>query len=70
MARVHVTGAGEALDLICMREYGRQAGAVEQVLEVNPHLADIAHALPLGERITLPDLEAASPAGKALRLWD
>lgn len=69
MAKLYVTGAGEALDLICQREYGMQAGAVEQVLEANPQIADVAHALPAGLKIALPDI-AARHAVVQPRLWD
>ncbi|MBR9651929.1 tail protein X [Thalassovita aquimarina] len=70
MARLYVTGAGDALDLICMREYGAQAGAVEAVLEANPHVREIAHALPMGTEITLPDMVVQDRAGQSLKLWD
>jgi phage tail protein X len=70
MAKVIVTGDGDALDLICYREYGVQAGAVERVLEVNPAIRDVAHRLPRGVQITLPDLANILPAGTTPRLWD
>ncbi|WP_068305269.1 tail protein X [Pararhodobacter sp. CCB-MM2] len=69
MARVHVTTFGEALDLICLREYGAQAGAVERVLVVNPRVAHIAHALPAGTEIVLPDIDL-SVSGSQPKLWD
>lgn len=70
MTSVYVTKAGDALDLICMREYGEQAGAVERVLEVNPHIKTFAHRLPAGQSIALPDIVASGRAGKQHRLWD
>ncbi|MFV0384871.1 tail protein X [Paracoccus sp. (in: a-proteobacteria)] len=70
MAGVHVTAAGDALDLICLREYGMQAGAVEHVLEANPHIATVAHRLPPGLEIALPDLPVRDRAGQGPRLWD
>jgi len=69
MARVYVTGAGEALDLICYRVYGAEAGVVEQVLEANPHIKDVAHALPFGVEIALPDLNSEDKAGRLVKLW-
>ncbi|KIC42248.1 tail protein [Ruegeria sp. ANG-R] len=70
MARTYTTGEGEALDLICQREYGRQAGAVERVLEANPTLKDVAHRLPRGASIILPDLNLQSLTTQSVRLWD
>lgn len=70
MAGVYVTAAGDALDLICLRTYGAQAGAVERVLEANPHIRDMAHALPAGAEITLPDMVVQDKVGQPLRLWD
>jgi phage tail protein X len=69
MASVYVTVAGDALDLICQREYGAQAGAVEQVLAANPQIAGIAHRLPAGTPIALPDI-AVTKSSSAPRLWD
>lgn len=69
MPAVHVTSINEALDLICARHYGRQAGAVERVLEANPDIAASAHRLPVGVRLVLPDI-AAGDAQQTVRLWD
>lgn len=66
----YVTGAGDALDLICLREYGVQAGAVERVLEANPQIREVAHRLPAGLEITLPDMTAQDKSGQPPRLWD
>ncbi len=70
MASVHVTNFGDALDLVCQRHYGRQAGAVEQVLLANPSIAPVAHDLPVGIAITLPDLSSQSAESQLIRLWD
>jgi phage tail protein X len=70
MPAVHVTSTNDALDLICARHYGRQAGAVEQVLEVNPDIALFAHRLPAGLSIVLPDISARGQGSQALKLWD
>lgn len=70
MASFYVTAVGDALDLICLREYGAQAGAVERVLEANPHIKNVAHRLPVGTEITLPDMMVRDKAGQPLRLWD
>lgn len=70
MSRTYVTAEGDALDLICQREYGQQAGAVERVLEANPALKDVAHRLPVGVAIVLPDLNLQSLTAQSVRLWD
>lgn len=68
MTSIYVTKVGDALDLICHREYGVQAGVAEQVLEANPHIKANAHRLPAGVDITLPDLNVQR--SQSLRLWD
>lgn len=70
MPDIHVTTANDALDLICARHYGRQAGAVEQVLEANPDIALVAHRLPVGLSIVLPDIDTSGQGQQAMRLWD
>ncbi len=70
MAEVIITGDDDALDLICYRKYGLQAGAVEQVLEANPAIRGVAHRPPRGLRITLPDLADRAGSASAPRLWD
>lgn len=61
---------GEMLDLICLRHYGPRDGVVERVLDVNPGLADKGAVLPLGTRITLPDLPTALKPVATIKLWD
>ena len=68
MAVEYRTREGDALDLICQREYGRQAGAVEAVLKANPQIAKVAHRLPAGVLVILPDLQPLEGDGM-LRLW-
>lgn len=70
MASLYITRSNDALDLICLHEYGAQAGMVERVLEANPHIKNFAHALPLGTKITLPDMVVQDRIGQPLRLWD
>jgi len=63
------TKDGDTLDLICWRHYGQQSGAVEQVLEANPKLAEKGSILSAGIIITLPEL--TSPAvEEEISLWD
>ena len=52
----YLTRDGDMVDRICWKFYGRQGGAVEAVLEANPHLADRGPKLPAGIVIDLPDL--------------
>ncbi len=70
MPREVISAVGDDLDLICFREYGRDAGVTERVLEANPALSAIAIDLPPGTRIVLPDLDAQSLPQDAVRLWD
>lgn len=70
MAGSYISKQGDALDLICLRHYGQQSGAVEQVLEANPHLVDVAHRLPAGSAVSLPDLAGKTQGDQMLRLWD
>ncbi|WP_039017696.1 tail protein X [Halocynthiibacter namhaensis] len=69
MSSTYITKENDALDLICARHYGRQAGAVERVLEANPDITPIAHRPPAGVRITLPDVVLSKSKG-AVKLWD
>lgn len=60
---------GDTLDLILYRHYGYTAGITEQVLALNPGLAEQGPILPMGTLITLPDAptQAAAPL---IQLWD
>lgn len=69
MPNRYITSEGDALDLICLRHYGVQAGAVERVLEANPHIAAMAERLPRGAEITLPEIAVQRTAASP-RLWD
>lgn len=63
--------AGETLSNLVWRTLGRSRGAVEQVLEANPGLATVAHALPEGTVVTIPpaaDAPTARPG--TVKLWD
>lgn len=73
MARtVTVVEDGVTVDLLVWRELGRTAGAVEQVLDANPGLADLGLVLPLLTAVVLPD-GVEAPAVVVVpftRLWD
>lgn len=63
--------AGETVDAICWRVLGRTAGVTEQVLELNPGLADLGAQLPGGTQVALPDItETALPTRQTVKLWD
>ena len=67
-ARV-VTAAGDVLDALCWRHYGRDAAeTVPAVLAANPGLADADPVLPAGLVVELPELPAPAPR-PAVRLW-
>jgi phage tail protein X len=62
---------GDTVDLIAWRVYGGAAGVVEQILALNPGLADAGPVLSAGLIIELPPapLAAATPE-RTPRLWD
>ena len=71
--RTYTTRDGDMLDLIAYRHYdGRQAGAVEQILEANQKLdlSSYDPHLPRGLTIVLPDLPAETDTTVLVRLWD
>lgn len=63
---VYYSKQGDTLDLICHHYYGRQSGALEQVLVHNPNLARLDVLLPVGTRIVLPAIEIDSEQTTAL----
>ncbi len=60
---------GDTLDRVCQRVYGRTAGVTEQLLSLNPGLADLGPILPTGTLITLPQ-QAKQAEATLLQLWD
>ncbi|NOW46176.1 phage tail protein X [Novosphingobium sp. SG751A] len=62
---------GETVDEICHRILGKTAAVTEQVLELNPGLAEIGPRLPGGTAVILPDASAAQTATiDIVQLWD
>ena len=61
---------GDTVDALCWRHFGRSAGLVEAVLELNPGLADVGPILPHGLAVTMPDRPANKPTAPLLQLWD
>ena len=64
------TRDGDSLDAVCWRHYGRQAGAVEAVLEANLGLSEVGPILPAGFVIGLPELPNTVPKIETVSLWD
>jgi len=63
------TRAGDVLDAIAKRYYGRESAAVA-VMEANPGLADRGPIYPAGVIIDLPRLAPPTAAPPPIRLWD
>jgi phage tail protein X len=63
------TSDGDMLDDLCWRHYGCQCGYVEQVLDINPGLADLGPVYATGVVITFPDITPPTRHGP-VRLWD
>lgn len=62
---------GETVDAICWRALGRTRAVTEQVLALNPGLADLGTRLPAGTVVILPELAATAPAVlETVKLWD
>lgn len=63
---------GDTLDLICWRVYGNKmisSNIVEQVLQLNPGLADLGAVLPLGKALILPVLSETTAKQEVVQLW-
>lgn len=62
---------GETVDAICWRALGRTRAVTEQVLALNPGLADLGTRLTAGTVVRLPELTEAAPAViQTVKLWD
>ena len=61
---------GDVVDDICRHFYGREAGAVEAVLEANPGLAEKGPVLAADTVIELPDLPRPLETIPTVKLWD
>lgn len=73
MSRTYQTKAGDVLDEIVARVYGRTSGIVEEVLEVNRSLAlsSLGPILPGGLTLSLPEIpEPEQETRKLVRLWE
>ena len=64
------TRDGDMLDWICWKHYGQTEGAVEAVLDANPHLADLGPVYEAGTLITLPELSAGDVSTTLMQPWE
>lgn len=60
---------GDTVDSICQRYYGYTSGITEEVLKVNPGLADLGAVLPIGQKIVLPRFQPLQTQS-TVKLWD
>lgn len=60
----------EPLDALCYRVFGHTAGVTEQVLTLNPGLADLGPILPQGTPVAIPDTAPRRRRTDTLQLWD
>jgi len=70
---ITITGEGLALDQLVWRKFRRAVpGLVEQVLALNPGLAQLGPILPVGTVVVVPVLASAqeTPAREIIQLWD
>jgi phage tail protein X len=70
---VTVTGQGVTVDLLIWRRFRRPIeGLTEQVLALNPGLAQLGPYLPPGTTVLLPLLQDAEtpPTREVVQLWD
>lgn len=70
MARIVRANQYDTIDAICQRVYGRTASVTEQVLELNPGLAELGPVLPQGTAVTLPDIPTQPQRTDSVQLWD
>lgn len=70
MATIYVTKQGETVDLACLSHYGRTVEVTEAVLNANPGLAELGPILPMGTRITMPDIARRAAARALANLWN
>ncbi len=70
-ATLAIARAGETVDEVCWRTLGHTRDVTEQVLELNPGLADHGPRLPAGLDIHLPPPDqSAAPRRESVKLWD
>lgn len=71
MPRIVRAHQGDTVDIICQRAYGRTDVITEQVLRLNPGLADKGPILPQGTAVRLPDAPPDTRRQPStIKLWD
>lgn len=70
MARTTRAHQYDTVDRICYRQFGRTAGITEQILELNPGLAEFGPVIPHGTLINLPDTPKQPQRKRTVQLWD
>lgn len=72
MARTATALQGETVDEVCWRVLGYTRTVVEQVLDLNPGLAELGPRLPAGTVIILPEASSSAAAQnlETINLWD
>lgn len=65
-----ITHQGDTVDALVYRHFGSTQGVVEQVLEMNPGLADYGPILPHGLKVSVPDPQTQQTTVSLLKLWD
>ncbi len=61
---------GDSVDKLCFRYLGATADITEQVIEVNPHLADLGPILPNDTLVLLLVQQVAPVQTNMIQLWD
>lgn len=61
---------GETVDALVWRVLRRGSPAIEQVLKINPNLADHGVFLPRGTPVLFPTVASAPAATPMIQLWD
>jgi phage tail protein X len=70
MAGIYITKQGETVDLACWRYYGRTYGVTEAVLAANTGLSALGPVLPMGTKMTMPEIKVQPTARDLVKLWD
>jgi phage tail protein X len=60
---------GETLDALCHRVLGATAAVTEQVLQLNPGLAELGPILPEGTPVKLPAAAPQPERHDVIQLW-
>ena len=59
----------DTVDAICWRVYGKTHGIVEEVLQLNPHIANTGPFLPIGTAVKLPE-KTKPMITETINLWN